>query len=682
MRLGTTVGGRYRLTRGPFDGGMGEVWLARDLKLPREVVLKRSRLPDAGAEGFDRLQAEGRAQVHAGHAHVVTLHDVLPLPDGSSWLVMEYVSGGSLDGRPPLSPERAARVGSQIAAALTALHAKRIVHGDIKPANIVVTPEGLAKLADFGAAYRAGGDDTITPNGRVSYTPDYAAPEAVTGRPEPASDIFSLACALHALVTGHPPRPGADDDEDSYNPFLAQRMAERGDWEVTGDTGVLAPVLPAMLARDPGDRPDATEVQRLLERIAGPQTPLPPAVGKGAEQREAEGEASEEKGAEGRAGERRGAEGASGVGDSRGGSDVSRRHGLAALLPSRPGALSAVLGVGALSLVLVLVVALVLAGGDDTGSTGGGTPSGSAAPSTAPRASSTPTGGPPGTVTDTDSVFGDPRTADLCALADASALKRFGEAELDRDYGNFDRCDVLVDTGDEGTVHVKFWYDTGGPSELAVPTRTVGAVRVVDEDDDSDACVKALLPVGDPEVVVEVIAQAEDSEGDPPLCGIAEAATAYAVEELNRGRLPRRSPTAAEDSLIHQDACTLLSASDLEAIPGIDARDPEIGFGNWDCEWESTTNDLWAELRFDRDQPPTAADGALTRIGGRTAVIEPDEEGDDTCRIRVVHRAYVHDGESMVETLNVTVGGDPSAERLRRLATELAAAAITRAATR
>ncbi|MEV0503958.1 serine/threonine-protein kinase, partial [Streptomyces spectabilis] len=262
MRRGTTVGGRYRLVRGPLHGGMGEVWIARDQRLPRQVILKRLRRRDrrgtrSDRREFDRIEAEARALARFSHPHVVTLHDVLTLPEGrcslprrrtASWLVMEYVSGGSLADRPPLAPRRAARVGAQVAAALAALHAEGIVHGDVKPGNVVTTPEGLAKLADFGAAYRVGGQETITSPGVLSYTPDYAAPEVVRGRPEPASDVFSLAALLHTLVTGRPPRPLTGGDVD---PFVAERQAERGEVALGPGLGPRGGLRAAMAAPPP-----------------------------------------------------------------------------------------------------------------------------------------------------------------------------------------------------------------------------------------------------------------------------------------------------------------------------------------------------------------------------------------------------------------------------------------------
>ncbi|WP_030684858.1 serine/threonine-protein kinase [Streptomyces sp. NRRL B-1347] len=638
MRRGTTVGGRYRLVRGPFHGGMGEVWIARDQRLPRQVILKRLRRRDrrgtrSDRREFDRIEAEARALARFSHPHVVTLHDVLTLPEGgfslprrrtASWLVMEYVSGGSLADRPPLAPPRAARVGAQVAAALAALHAEGIVHGDVKPGNVVTTPEGLAKLADFGAAYRVGGQETITPPGTLSYTPDYAAPEVVRGRPEPASDVFSLAALLHTLVTGRPPRPHTGGDVD---PFVAERQAERGEVALDPGLGPLGDLLPAMLDPAPKNRPAAAEAGRLLARIAGPQEPLP----RGDMGGDGEGE---------------------GVGQD---SESSGRI----VLPGRSRQFVIVAAVAVVTLAAAVWLPPLWPDGGDGGDGGDGR-------RTAP-------------------VLGDHRTLDPCALADPAALKRFGEPELDRHYGNFDRCDILVDTGGDDPVDVQFHFDTGGGSGLPQPHRTEGRVAVVKESGDSDECVRTMLPATDRDAHVTIVVEdggsaAPDARGGAArLCAMADAATRVAVRRLNDGPLARR-PEAAPGSLVHEDACALLDARALEAIPGVDARDPDVGFGNWDCEWASTTSDLWLELRFDQGPSPDAGDGTLTRVGGRRAVVEPGAEGPRTCRVRVVHRAHGGggdgDGGRAVETLNVTVGGDPSQDRLRRLALRLAAAAV------
>lgn len=651
MHLGRTVGGRYRLTHGPLRGGTGEVWRARDRQLERDTVLKRVTTGDESGAGFDRLRTEARVLARFSHPHVVTLYDAVRLGRGrqaASWLVMEYVSGGSLDDRPPLSPERAARIGVQLADALVALHTDGIVHGDIKPGNIVVTGDGLAKLADFGAAYRVGGTETITSNGAVSYTPDYASPEVVRGQPEPASDVFSLGATLCALVTGEPPRPRGAGAADRY---IAGRTAARGVVELHVDAdeiGPLGDLLPAMLDRDPGNRPDAAEVRTRLEEIAGLQEPLPPA--RNAQDPPPtsleEGERTDPKGSNPRSLQR-------GPGPGRGRWRVPAA--LVAARESRP----LVLGTAAVALA---VVAAVLFTEFILPATGAGT-NGRKEPGPSALQSKNAL-----------SVIGDHRTADPCALISPSALARAGKAQLDPAYGNFDRCDVLVDTGTGAPVDVKVTLVSGGRSELSTAEKATGRVSVAALPAESGACGRTIRPVGDDDVHIEVVAERDEETAQ--LCALAEMATASAVNALNQGVLDRRSLPAG--SLAREDACTLLGADALEVVPGIDARRPRIGFGNWDCEWESTTNGMWVELRFDRGQPPTAADGTITRIGGRDAVVQPDAEGEHTCLVRLVHRSYHDpDGNPMVETLNLAVGGDRSAGRLRRTAMALAAAAAT-----
>lgn len=170
------------------------------------------------------------------------------------------------------------------------------------------------------------------------------------------------------------------------------------------------------------------------------------------------------------------------------------------------------------------------------------------------------------------------------------------------------------------------------------------------------------------------------------LCRIADVAVGSATKVLNDvpagGRTPRRSPPLPAESLANRDACALLTPRALEAVPGVDASDPEAGFGRWDCSWRSTTSDLWVRLFFDRGPTPTAADGTPVELAGHSAVIAPpDDEGPHTAKVQVVHRSFtVRDGYTEVETVNVVVGdGSRSAQQLSALATDLARAAATSA---
>lgn len=600
--------GRYRLTRSLARGRIGEVWLARDLELGRDVVLKQMAVDGA------RLWAEARALAKFSHPHVVTLYHAVP-GRAASWLVMEHVPGGSLEGRPELSPEVAARIGAQIADALAALHDEGIVHCDIKPGNVVVTGDGTAKLADFGAAYRVGGAETITPNSAISYTPDYAAPEVVRGQPEPKSDVFSLGAMLYALVAGRPPRRGgaARQDQDSVDAHIARREAARGVVVLDADLGPLAEVLAAMLRRDPRHRPGAEEARRRLAEIAAAPGPLP-----------APSPAPEDEPAPGR----------------------PRRRAIA-----------------------TVAVAAALATGLALWAWGGG-------PSPAPEAATpAPDGRKSWTGRD---VLGDPRTADPCALLRPASFGRFGQTELDPDYGNFDRCDVLIQPRSDSVVDLRVDFNRDPPPEQAKAPRTTGIVTVVEQSHESHECNRTLALDGVTDTTILVEAKRSE-DGEAPLCEIADAATADAVRILNQGPIARRDPAFPSGSLAHQDVCTLLDARALELIPGIDAADPDRGFGGWDCEWESTTSDLWLDVRFDRGPPPDAQEGTSTRLGGLPAYIRPEGEGEETCLVLIAARTYASvGGRTNAETVRVLVGGSRPMDRLCRMATGLADSASAR----
>ncbi|MGP4114758.1 protein kinase domain-containing protein [Streptomyces sp. 4N509B] len=255
MRAGVRIAGRYELRRPVGEGRGGAVWLAHDVMVGQDVALKPVLIRGDRERALKRLRAEPRALARfRDHPHVVTLYTTEE-SDGF-WLVMEYVPGGGLSGE-RFSPVRAARLGAQIADALVDLHADGIVHCDLKPANIGYGRRGEAKLLDFGAAYRLRRHQTISPNGPISYTPGFVAPELALYRiPMPASDVFSLAMTLHALVAGRP----------APTPMSADEVVEL-DQEAVGPLG---PALSAMLHYHPERRPDAAEAKRLLEAVVGP----------------------------------------------------------------------------------------------------------------------------------------------------------------------------------------------------------------------------------------------------------------------------------------------------------------------------------------------------------------------------------------------------------------------------
>ncbi|MFD5127912.1 serine/threonine-protein kinase [Streptomyces olindensis] len=646
MRPGDEFAGRYVLKEVIGTGRGGDVWLAHDTVVGQDVALKRERVEGERETAVRRLLGEPRALAKfRDHPHVVTLFDVLTVPPGRDgdgdgegggdageayWFVMEYVPGGGLDRQPPLSPGRVARVGAQLADALAALHRAGIVHCDVKPANVGLTGCGTAKLLDFGAAYRVGGTETITANGPYSFTPDYAAPELARGNvPRPASDVFCLAATLHALVTGSPPR--GDDGEGSGEDTarLTHWKAEQGVVEMDAEAvGPLYPVLAAMLRRDPAQRPDAAEAGRLLAAVAESGAPAPDG-------------------------------GSTAPGGGR----------------RRRAWFGAALGVCA-ALALGLVA---LPGGDDGDGTGTGTrdSAGRQLPEDPGK------GG-------TRSLIGDPRTADVCALTDPAALGRFGRSEVDVDYGNFDRCDVLVHTDDSTRIDVSLQLRRGAPPEASEPVRTIGSVAVREQPAEPDECGLLLSrDAGDDKegdagdgmyVGVRVdVGHGEVAGGAAALCAVADTAARSAAGVLNRGPLPRRSPGYPAASLAWADACALLDAKALSVVPGVKADVPEAGVANWECEWFSDVDDLEADIAFFRDEPRSARDGRTVELSGYHAVVEPEGNGAGTCTVFVAYREYGgRDAETAVEMLRLYVGGQRPMGQLCGMATDLAASAAAR----
>jgi serine/threonine protein kinase/Flp pilus assembly protein TadD len=196
---------------GPYEilaflgaGGMGEVYRARDTRLNRDVAIKFS-----DAQFSERFEREAKAIAALNHPNICQIYDI-----GANYLVMELIEGAPLvssDQPRALPPAEALRLGTQIAAALEAAHAKGIVHRDLKPANILMTPSGVVKLLDFGLAKQdtssAPGDETktidVTQAGVILGTPSYMSPEQAEGRPADArSDIFSFGTVLHEMLAG------------------------------------------------------------------------------------------------------------------------------------------------------------------------------------------------------------------------------------------------------------------------------------------------------------------------------------------------------------------------------------------------------------------------------------------------------------------------------------------------
>ena len=203
---------RYRLIERIDEGGAGEVWRARDEKLDRDVAIKL-----LGADADDAFRArfadEARRAAAVVHPNVVTVFD--EGRDGAdAFMVMELVPGKTLREivaeRGPMPPHEVSRLIRQVAAALDAAHAAGVIHCDVKPANVIVDPDGTAKLTDFGIARAARDRDEQELLG----TARYIAPERVEGGPVTArTDVYGLGLVAYELLTGRPAFDGATSEE-------------------------------------------------------------------------------------------------------------------------------------------------------------------------------------------------------------------------------------------------------------------------------------------------------------------------------------------------------------------------------------------------------------------------------------------------------------------------------------
>lgn len=271
------IADRYSLEREIGRGGMGAVWLGRDVALGRPVALKRiGMLPGADSTDFARAEREARLAARLNHPHVVTVFNVVLDPETDArWLVMEYVDGTDLAHlvreRKKLSPDAAAPLLHQAADALVAAHAAGIVHRDVKPSNILVDRSGQVKLTDFGIA-RLAGDPTLTQTGLVTGSPAYLPPEVASGhRGDAAADVWSLGATLFHALSGRPPY-GDGNHVLSELYRLVNEEPPR-----LADAGRLGPLLEGTMVRDPSRRWSMVEARDFLAGSANrPELEGPP----------------------------------------------------------------------------------------------------------------------------------------------------------------------------------------------------------------------------------------------------------------------------------------------------------------------------------------------------------------------------------------------------------------------
>jgi tetratricopeptide (TPR) repeat protein/predicted Ser/Thr protein kinase len=285
--------GPYQVLRRLGAGGMGEVYLAEDPRLGRQVAIKRPseawlRTP----EGRERLRREARAAARLSHPNIAAVYDVLDIDDRPH-IVMEYVEGrtlGEIIAQGPMAPQRAIEVGIQLMDALADAHLHGVIHRDLKPRNVIVTPANRVKVLDFGLAQMeepveatpgsgsGSGGGAITETGRVMGTPGYMAPEQLMGhRADERTDLYSAGIVLYELVTGRTVRA----ETDPMGRALAAVASDppRVDSVTPSVPAQLAEIIAKAIARDPTRRyQHAGELRNALIRAQTALTDAPTVV--------------------------------------------------------------------------------------------------------------------------------------------------------------------------------------------------------------------------------------------------------------------------------------------------------------------------------------------------------------------------------------------------------------------
>ena len=251
---GLTFGGRYQLSSRIAIGGMGEVWQATDLVIGRTVAIKILKDEYLGDPGFlERFRAEARHAALVNHEGIANVFDYGE-EDGSAYLVMELVPGEALstvlEREKVLSTDRVLDIVAQTASALQAAHSAGLVHRDIKPGNLLITPDGRVKITDFGIA-RIADQVPLTATGQVMGTVQYLSPEQASGHPaSPSTDIYSLGIVAYEALAGRRPFTG----ESQVAIAMAQINEAPPDLPVTISEPVRNLVY-SCIAKRPEDRP-------------------------------------------------------------------------------------------------------------------------------------------------------------------------------------------------------------------------------------------------------------------------------------------------------------------------------------------------------------------------------------------------------------------------------------------
>jgi beta-lactam-binding protein with PASTA domain/tRNA A-37 threonylcarbamoyl transferase component Bud32 len=266
------LAGRYEIDSVLGEGGMAKVFRGTDKVLGRTIAVKVLAPQFAKDHQFvSRFRREAQAAAALNHPNVVSVYDT-GSEDGIHWIVMEYVDGRTLKSvirqEGPLLPERAVEITQAICLALATAHEKGLVHRDIKPGNIMLTPSGETKVMDFGIARASAGADTLTQTAAVLGTAAYLSPEQAQGKPVDArSDIYAVGCVLYEMLTAHPPFEGDSPVAIAYKHV---RETPTPPSRLNGDVPAeLDAIVLKAMAKNPDNRYQTTrEMAEDLQRLA------------------------------------------------------------------------------------------------------------------------------------------------------------------------------------------------------------------------------------------------------------------------------------------------------------------------------------------------------------------------------------------------------------------------------
>ncbi len=300
---GVTFGGRYQLLSRVAIGGMGEVWQATDLVIGRTVAIKILKEEYLGDPGFlERFRAEARHAALVNHEGIANVYDYGE-EEGSAFLVMELVPGEALstilERERVLPADQVLDIVAQTASALHAAHQAGLVHRDIKPGNLLITPDGRVKITDFGIA-RIADQVPLTATGQVMGTVQYLSPEQASGHPaSPSTDVYSLGIVAYEALAGRRPFTGESQvaiamaqineappelpvtvaepvrnlvfaaiaKKPAARPASAQLFARAAEALRRGDVGAAAAIVPAVAAGDA-----ATAATRVMPPVGNDET--------------------------------------------------------------------------------------------------------------------------------------------------------------------------------------------------------------------------------------------------------------------------------------------------------------------------------------------------------------------------------------------------------------------------